>query len=139
MSRGPDTIRAGFAYFAIVFALGFALGTIRVFGGAEALGEITFILIELPIMLLAGFVTARYLVRRYAIATVAHAIGMGLLAFSLLMTAELALVGMFAPGDPIAAAHRWIASLGAPPGIFGFLGQIAFGLMPVAAIRPTRT
>ncbi len=138
MNCKPDTIRAGFAYFAIVFALGFVLGTIRVFGGARALGETTFILLELPFMLLASFVTARFLARRYAIDTVIRAARMGLLAFALLMTAELALVGTMSPGDPVAAAQRWLASLGAPPGIFGFLGQIAFGLMPLAVVRPGR-
>ena len=117
--------RAGAAYWALIFALGFVLGTVRTLWGAAALGEGNFILVEVPVMLAASWLAARWLVARFGIASRGAAMGMGALAFVLLMVAEMALTA--ALGGNVA---RWIAGLFAPPGLYGFLGQIAFGLMP---------
>lgn len=122
--------KAGLAYWAVIFALGFVLGTVRTLWGAEALGEANFILIEVPVMLLASFAAAHWLTRRFDIASTGAALGMGALAFALLMAAEVALstaLGL--------SVSLWISGLLSPPGLYGFLGQIAFGLMPVLA-RP---
>lgn len=124
-------VKAGFAYWALIFALGFVLGTLRALWGAEALGEEQFILLEVPVMLLASWLAARMLMPRFAIHSRRRALVMGVFAFALLMAAELALAaGMGGEG-----ASAWIASLTHPPGLYGFLGQIAFGLMPLFAVR----
>lgn len=118
-------VKAGAAYWALIFALGFVLGTVRTLWGAAALGEGNFILIEVPVMLAASWFAARRLARRYAIRGGGEALAMGGIAFALLMLAEAALTAALG-GDP---AH-WLASLASPPELYGFLGQIAFGLMP---------
>ncbi len=122
--------KAGLAYWAVIFALGFVLGTVRTLWGSAALGEARFILIEVPVMLLASFAAAHWLTRRFGIEGAGAALGMGALAFALLMAAEVALSAALG-----LSVRLWISGLLAPPGLYGFLGQIAFGLMPVLA-RP---
>ncbi|MDJ0641596.1 MAG: hypothetical protein QNJ15_02155 [Erythrobacter sp.] len=139
MKPRSASIAAGSAYFAIVFGFGSLLGTIRMLWGAAALGETLFILIELPVMLLASFATASWLVGRLAIASTSQAAIMGGLAFALLMAAELVLVGFLSPGAPIEIAQEWLAGIAAPPGVYGFLGQVAFGLIPLAIVRLSRS
>ncbi len=118
-------VKAAASYFGIIFALGFVLGTVRMLWGAEALGESGFILLEIPVMLATSWVVARWLVRRFAIASGRPALAMGMFAFAMLMAAELVLTA--ALGESPAA---WLASLTGPPEVYGFLGQIAFALMP---------
>jgi hypothetical protein len=48
------------AYFGIVYALGFALGTVRVLAVAPRIGELPAVLLEAPIMLAASWVTCRW-------------------------------------------------------------------------------
>ncbi|MBH5321122.1 hypothetical protein [Aurantiacibacter sediminis] len=117
------------AYWAVTFTLGFVLGTMRVLWGAEALGETAFVAIEIPIMLGASWLAARWLLRRFAIATAREALVMGGAAFALLMAAELVLASVIGEG-----ARGWLASLTRAPGLYGFLGQIGFALMPRLAI-----
>lgn len=122
-------LRAALAYWGMIFALGFVLGTMRVLWGAEALGETGFILIEVPLLLAASWFTTRWLVKRYQLSSVGAAASMGALAFALLMMAELALataLGGQTPGE-------WFAGLWPAPHLYGTLGQLAFGTMPVIA------
>ncbi|MFL0354897.1 hypothetical protein ACI5KX_00340 [Erythrobacter sp. GH1-10] len=130
VSGQGSAIAAGAAYWAVVFALGFVLGTLRVMWGAEALGEATFLALEVPVMVGASFLAARWLVRRFGIASTGAALTMGALAFALLMVAEIALTAVMG-GSPMA----WLASLATPPGLFGFAGQVAFGLMPLMIVE----
>ncbi len=124
------SLKAGTAYWALIFALGFILGTVRALWGAEAMGESTFILIEIPVMLTASWFAARWLVARFAIAGRGEALAMGGIAFALLMAAEAALTAALG-GSPLS----WFASLATPPELYGFLGQVMFGLMPWAVVR----
>ncbi|WP_394730493.1 hypothetical protein [Altererythrobacter sp. GH1-8] len=126
--------RAAITYFAIIFALGFVLGTVRVLRGAEALGETTFILLELSVILVASWVAARKLVGRFGIARAGEALVMGAIAFALLIAAEVLLTA--ALGESVA---QWIAGLLEPPGVFGFAGQVLFGLMPWLVIQTGRS
>jgi hypothetical protein len=123
--------RAGTVYFAIVFALGFVLGTLRVLWIAPALGEVGAVIAELPVMLAASWIAAGRLVRRYAVARTAARAGMGARAFALLMIAEAAL-GVLAFGESLTG---WAASLFAMPGVIGLAGQLAFAAMPLAVGR----
>ena len=127
-------VKAGAAYWALIFALGFVLGTVRTLWGAAALGEGNFILIEIPLMLTASWLAARWLVARYAVPRGLAALAMGGIAFALLILAEVLLTAMLG-GDP----RGWLASLATPPQLYGFLGQIAFGLMPwLVTLRESR-
>ena len=57
-------LKAGGLYFALVFAAGFALGTIRVLWVVPALGARTAELMEMPFMLVVTVVVARWVVGR---------------------------------------------------------------------------
>lgn len=124
------TLRAGIAYWAMIFALGFVLGTLRVLWGADALGETGFILIEVPVILAASVLAARWLLRRYGIDTKGEAFTMGAFAFALLILAELTLATALSG----ITAREWFRQTWEVPRLYGALGQIAFGLMPLLLV-----
>ncbi len=127
-------IRPGIAYFALVFALGFLLGTVRTLfvQGAHGAGRLLGVLIELPIMLSASWFLCRYVIRRYAVAStlVARAV-MGGLAFALLLLAEI-LVGSLLFGR---TPSEHFALYTDASYALGLAAQIAFALMPLAQMR----
>lgn len=87
------TIKAAVLYFALVFATGFVLGTIRVLWIVPHFGTRWAELLEMPVMLAVSFITARWIVRRFAIPfTVPHRLGMGFIALILLLIPEFTLV-----------------------------------------------
>jgi hypothetical protein len=90
MSR---SLFAGLVYFAVVFGVGFLLGTLRVLVIIPMLGPRTAELIEFPIMLVVSYVAAKLIIQRLAIpATLFDRIGMGVIALLLLLTAEFGFV-----------------------------------------------
>jgi hypothetical protein len=117
---------AGLAYWAVVFALGFVLGTLRVLWLAPLVGLIPATLLELPIILGASWLASGWLVRRFAIVGSGEALAVGALAFAILMAAECALAGMLAGQSPA----QWLAGLRQPHALVGLAGQIVFALMP---------
>ena len=120
-------LRAGAAYFAIVFVLGFVLGTVRVFWLVPAIGALPAVAIELPIMLAASWLVCARLLRRFAVPhAIAARLVMGCSAFVLLMLAEFALATVAFGQSPAA----FIAEFREPHALLGFLGQIGFALMP---------
>lgn len=127
-------LRAAIAYWAVIFALGFALGTLRVIWGAEALGETAYMLGEVALLLVASAWAAHRLTRCYRVRSAGRAAAMGMIALTLLMMAELAL----AVGLGVQAPAAWFADLWQVPRLYGTLGQIAFGLLPLA-MRPAIT
>jgi hypothetical protein len=123
-------LRAGLLYWVIVFTLGFVLGTIRVLAIAPALGnETKAVILELPVMLLASWASARWIVRRFEPMGRAAWLGAGGFAFAMLMAAEAALAAMAFGQSP----GEWTESLFVVPGIIGLAGQAAFALMPALA------
>jgi hypothetical protein len=121
------SIKAGFAYFALVFALGFILGTARVLWLVPRLGETVAVLVELPVMLCASWIACGWLIGHLKISQRRQKAVMGALAFTLLIAAEAGL-GVFAFGQPFV---EWMAELFRMPGILGLTSQIAFALMPL--------
>ncbi|MBS0296954.1 MAG: hypothetical protein JSR45_11630 [Proteobacteria bacterium] len=116
-------------YFALVFAAGFALGTVRVLYAAPRWGELAAVMVEAPLMLLASWLACGVAVRRFAIRGRLAGLAMGVTAFVLLMTAELALA-VLAFGRPPA---EFVGAWAAPAGALGLASQIVFALLP--AIR----
>ena len=85
--------KAGVVYFALVFGAGFVLGIIRTLWIAPHVGTRLAELIEMPVMLGVILVAARWTVHRLSVpAQLSLRLGMGLLALSLLLLAELSLV-----------------------------------------------
>jgi hypothetical protein len=124
-------LKAGLLYFAIVFGIGFVLGTIRVLWAVPHFGARVAELLEMPFMLIAIIMTARWLVQRLALPPRLWArLNMGLVALSFLLIAEFSVVlylrGMtiaeyFATRDPVSgtlyyamlilfAAMPWLVS-----------------------------
>jgi hypothetical protein len=120
-------IKAATIYFAMIFALGFVLGTLRVLWLAPLMGEVAAVVAELPVMLTASYFAARWLTRRFAVCSARDAGLMGGTGFALLMLAEVGLAQALS-GTSIT---EWFGALFAVPGIYGLAGQIGFGLMPL--------
>ena len=86
------TIKAGIAYFALVFGAGFVLGLIRVPFLAPRLGDRVAELIEMPFMFVVVLVSARFITRRFSLpANMLARLGAGFLALGLLLAAEVLL------------------------------------------------
>lgn len=80
-------------YFAIFFTVGFVLGAIRVTLLLPELGQRYSELVEMPVILLALFVTARWLVTRFdLIGKLAVSLFTGLIAASMLLAIEFSVV-----------------------------------------------
>jgi len=101
----------GIVYFALVFAVGFLIGVIRVLLLEPQIGERWAELAEMPFMLLAIFLAARFVVRRYPAPSRASYLVSGGVALLLLVLVEFTVVlgirgisiaQYFAERDPIA-------------------------------------
>jgi len=117
---------AAVTYWAIVFALGFVLGTVRVLWVIPLVGLMPATVLELPIILTASWFAAGWILRRFAIATRREALTLGVLAFAILMAAECALAGVLSGETPA----QWLAGLRQPHALLGLAGQVVFALMP---------
>jgi hypothetical protein len=125
-------LRAGIAYFALVFAAGVALGALRVLALAPVLGATGAVLVELPVILAVAWLACGRLTARIGVpAAPAPRAAMGGVAFLLLLGAEAGL-GAAVFGQPLAVQ---VAALARPAGALGLAGQVAFGLLPLARIR----
>ena len=85
-------IKSALVYFTLIFATGFALAMIRIPFLVPRFGERWAELVELPFMVLASFLVARWLVRRFGLVTVVQCIGTGLPALLMMLSAELAVM-----------------------------------------------
>ena len=117
---------AAAAYWAVVFAAAFALGVIRTLWLEPRIGELAAVACEVPLTLTLSWWTARRITARWEIAQGGSALAMGLIAFTILMLAELTLARLMAGQSP----GQWAASLTTPAGVLGLGGQVLFGLMP---------
>jgi hypothetical protein len=121
-------LKAASAYFALLFGLGFVLGTLRVLLIVPVLGELPAVLLELPVMLTASWFACRWLVQRFAVpADVASRLIMGGVAFALLMAAEAG-VSMLLMGRTL--AQHW-ATYDSLPALAGLLAQMLFAAFPL--------
>lgn len=118
--------KAAAAYWAMIFALGFVLGTVRVLWLAPTVGLLPATALELPVMLGASWWAAGRVLRRFGIEGGAEALAMGALAFALLLGAECTLAVMLIDQSPKA----WLAGLAEPHAALGLAGQVAFALFP---------
>lgn len=78
-------------YFLTLFAIGFALGTIRVLHLEPGMGLTRAELLETPLMIVAIYLVAKHLVSRFT-PTPATALGAGLLALTFLLVTEFTFV-----------------------------------------------
>ena len=121
----------GLRYFAGVFAIAFALGTIRTLWLAPAIGAVAAVAIEVPIIWAVSWWWARRLLARQPLGLAGRAV-MGGTAFGWLMLAEFALALAFgrAPG-------AFLAAFFTPAGLIGLVGQVGFAALPLL-MKPRR-
>ena len=103
------TTEGGALYAIIVFLIGFVCGTIRVLLLVPRLGETTAVTVEAPIMLAASWFVCRWCVNRLSVRRTVPACSlMGLVAFVVLMSAEVGLGAVFGRSiaDQLAATVR---------------------------------
>ena len=120
----------GLRYYAIVFGLAFAMGVARTLVIAPRLGATVAVLLEVPLIVAASWVTVRHLLRHCAL-TFPQSAAMGAVAFTLTMGSEVILARLLRGQSVIA----WAADVMTPLGLIGLAGQIAFAVMPVLVIQ----
>jgi hypothetical protein len=121
-------VRAAISYFALVFGTGFALGILRTLLLVPQVGSRMAELIETPFMIAVSIIACSSVIRRYSVPpTVLARAGMGLLALTLLIAAELALNG-FLTGRTVA---QYIADKDPVSGSAYLLALVFFGLIPL--------
>src|SRR5271157_4495411 len=128
-----ETLKAGVFYFALVFAAGFVLGTIRTLWVVPRLGVRTAELMEAPIMFGVSVLAARWVVRHVGISPLwSRRLALGCIALGLMLLVEFTAVlwirgltirGYFETRDPVSGAV-YFATLG------------AFAVIPVFVGRP---
>ncbi len=123
----PRSLAAGSIYFAVVFAIGFALGIVRVVITGPKLGETAAVLLEIPVILTASWFVAKWCVARFAVRSdAAERLTMGLVAFCLTMLAEMAMaVLLFGRTVP-----EHFATYSHSLGLVGLMAQFLFALLP---------
>lgn len=132
MGGGPQAVvRASVVYFGLVFAVGFALGAVRVPLLVPRLGERTAELIELPFLVLAIVLLSRLRQRHTAALRPRQQLAVGGLALGLLLVAECSLGFVLTGRNPIESL------LGHDPvsGTVYYLALVVFALAPWAWAR----
>lgn len=132
MLPAMTALTLGLRYFAGVFAIAFALGTVRTFWVEPVLGKLAAVAIEGPIILTVSWWWGSRLLARQPLGLAGRAV-MGGSAFVWLMLAELGL------GQALGQApEAWAASLVTPAGLLGLAGQLGFAALPlmIKAERP---
>ncbi len=120
-------IRAGSAYFAAVFAVGFVFGTIRVLLIIPRIGEMAAVMLEGPLLLAVSWIFCRKFVSLFAVPSrVPDLLAMGCLALTLTLIAEAA-ISVFLAGRTI-PEHLQLYRLTHVQ--IGLLAQFAFALFP---------
>jgi hypothetical protein len=120
-------LKPALLYFALTFAVGFVLGSIREPFLVPRVGEVAAVLIEVPFILLASFFIALWVLGRFAPdAGAARRLLIGLLAFTMLLSTELLMSWLrgIGPGE-------FVASLFKTAGAIGLAGQVLFAIIPL--------
>ena len=130
VSRRVATLITGAFYFAIIFGFAFATGVFRVLVLTPHLGPAAAVCVEVPVLLLASWVVARWLLRGRSFRA-GELIAVGTIAWVLTMASEATLATLIW-GQTI---NQRAATLATPVGFVGLAGQLGFGIMPLAIGR----
>lgn len=124
----------GALYLVAVFAAGFVLGVLRTLVVVPLLGALWAVLLELPVILAIAWLVCSRVLRRWPLSASA-ALGMGLVAFSLLMLVEAGLSNLLA-GRSLTEHLALYTEL---PHQVGLAGQLVFAVFPWIQARRTHT
>ncbi len=114
-------LKPAFAYFGLVFGMGFLLGVSRILVLVPRVGDRMAELLELPLMVFATFLAARWTVRRHIdLRTKARLLGVGSFALGLMLLADCG-VGLWLRGlspaeslfarDPVSGSAYYLSLL----------------------------
>jgi hypothetical protein len=121
-------VRAGLVYALVVFAVGFALGAIRIWLVAPRFGATIAVLIEAPFMLAASWWVCLKCTARFRVSACVRArLLMGLVAFATLLAAEIGLAAVAFGQSPA----DYMLRLRSLPAAIGLWAQIAFASFPL--------
>ncbi len=125
-------LKAGLLYFALVFGVGFVLGTIRTLWIVPHFNTRIAELMEAPIMFVVTIVAARWTVRRLAVPLIpSRRLGIGCFALALMLVAEFTLV-LWLRGLSI---RNYLAGRDPVSGTVYYLMLGAFTIMPLLVAR----
>jgi len=111
----------------LVFTLGWVLGSVRELWTVPRFGRVTALLFEAVIMLIAMIASSRGVMRRFDVPrTLGSTIPMGLVAFAILVPAEIAGV-LWVRGLSL---HEYLASFVTAPGVISAVMFLLFAAMP---------
>jgi hypothetical protein len=127
-------VTAGATYFAVVFAVGWAMGPIRELWALPRFGAVAAALLEAPVMLVAMIAASRWALHRFAVREVGARIAVGLVALALLLVAEV-LGTRLVRGLSLA---DYLAGFATMPGLVSLLMFILFAAMPTLVPRRGR-
>ena len=126
------TVKAAAVYFALVFAAGFVLGTIRTLWILPRVGMRTAELFETPFMILVSLAAARWTIQRFGIPAITSVrLGMGGSALGLMLVAEFGFV-MWLRGLSI---REYLATRDPVSGTVYYMALLVFALMPLMVKR----
>ncbi len=123
---------AGTVYFLTLFALGFALGTIRVVIVAPIVGAFAAVFAEVPIMLTVAFFMSGWTIRRWNVPGAAAIRWAMVLWFLMLLFVFETFLGAILFSRTV--ADQW-ATLFTPAGTLGLSAQVIAALLPVFVER----
>lgn len=120
-------ILAAASYFLVVFICAFAFGVVRVLVIALHIREIGAVLLEAPIILGLSWIVCGWAVERFSVPSKSRdRVSMGLIAFLLLMSAEIALAVLLF-GRTL---ETYFQDFRRPAGALGLSAQLGFAAMP---------
>ena len=126
---------AGFAYAISVFAIGFALGAIRVTVLVPRLGPMASVLLEAPVILMASWYVSKAVTARFDVAAEFGPRGlMGATAFAVLMGCEFALAALVFDQS----SSQFVRQYATAPGMIGLVAQVCFAAFPLWQARRWR-
>lgn len=116
----------GLRYYAIVFAVAFAMGIARTLVIAPRLGATAAVLLEVPVIVAVSWAVWRRLIRQRSLTMPQRAV-VGATALLLTMASEVVLARLLRGQT----AMDWLSDVVTPLGMIGLAGQIAFALIPM--------
>lgn len=127
-----QVLKAGTLYFVLVFGAGFLLGMVRVPFLVPRFGARAAELVEMPLMLVAIVLAARYIIRLFALpSTGIVRLSVGILAFALVAIAELSFALLLQGQSPV----QYIANRDPVSGTAYLFTLALFALMPLILAR----
>lgn len=125
-------LKAGAAYFGLVFGAGFLLGCIRVSFLVPHLGARVAELLEMPVQFVVIVFAARFIVRRFSLPLdTAIRLGVGFVALGLAIAAELLLALVLAERS----VGEYLASRDPVSGSVYLVMLLGFALLPLILAR----